>query len=199
MAKGDQMKEKILRAALKLFRKKGYLGTSMLDIAAEVGLTKGGIYHYIAKKEDLLRELHDEMVDAVFERHARMVDPERDPGRKLENWIRSHASIMHDYLAQITVFFTEMEHLDKANLKRTIQRRDAFHKALTDIIAEGIRAGQFKESIDPNVAALLILGTLNWYYQWYRPDGEFSIDELAEMTIQVICHGLYKESAKHPE
>ena len=199
MATGKDMKEKILRAALKLFRKKGYLGTSMTDIAVEVGLTKGGIYHYIAKKEDLLRELHDEMISAVVSRMNRMVEPEPDPGTKLENWIRSHASIMHDYLDEIRVFFTEMEHLDKANFRRMIQRRDAVHRTLSDIVAEGIQSGEFRKGIDPDIAAYLILGTLNWYYQWYRPNGDFSIEEIANMTIQIICHGIRTENTTNTE
>ncbi|MHB1011463.1 MAG: TetR/AcrR family transcriptional regulator, partial [Desulfobacteria bacterium] len=40
------MKEEILGAAIRLFTRKGYVNTSMDDIAEAVGLTKGGLYHY---------------------------------------------------------------------------------------------------------------------------------------------------------
>ncbi len=194
-AKSERTREQILSAALKLFRRKGYPGTSMTDIADAVGLTKGGLYHHVDKKGDLLRELHDEMVTAMFDRVRRNVDPEPDSKTQLEKYIRMHASIMHDYLDQIAVFFTEMEHLDKKTLKRIIPRRDEFHRRLTGIIQTGIERGEFREELDPNITALLILGTLNWFYQWYRPKGKFSLDEIADVAIGLICHGVYKEAS----
>jgi len=189
-AKGDLVRDRILSAALRLFRKKGYLGTSMTEIADAVHLTKGGIYHYIGKKEDLLRELHDAMIDAVDDRYQDSVEPEPDPGKKLVNWITIHASIMHDYLDQIAVFFTEIEHLDKKTLKRMIERRDEVHRRLADIIRMGVDLGNFRKGMDPDIAAFLILGTLNWFYQWYRPSGKRSLEEITNMTIHMVCHGV---------
>jgi AcrR family transcriptional regulator len=191
--KSEHTRQQILEAALKLFRRKGYPGTSMTDIADAVGLTKGGLYHHVDKKGDLLRELHDEMVTAMFDRVKRNVDPEPDSKKQLATWIRMHASIMHDYLDQIAVFFTEMEHLDKKTLKRIIPRRDEFLRRLAEILRTGAERGDFREDLDPDITALLILGTLNWFYMWYRPKGRLSVDEIADVAIALVCHGVYKE------
>jgi AcrR family transcriptional regulator len=192
-AKSDHTRQQILEVALKLFRRKGYPGTSMTDIADAVGLTKGGLYHHVDKKGDLLREIHDEMVTAMLDRVKRNVEPEPDAKRQLATWIRMHASIMHDYLDQIAVFFTEMEHLDKKTLKRIIPRRDEFQRRLVGILRAGAENGDFREDLDPNITALLILGTLNWFYMWYRPKGRLSVDEIADVAIALVCHGVYKE------
>jgi AcrR family transcriptional regulator len=186
------MREEILKASLALFKKKGYLGTSMTDIADAVGLTKGGIYHHVEKKGDLLRELHDEMIAAVFDRMKQAVEPEPDPVGKLANWVRVHISIMHDYLDHIAVFFTEVERLDSKTLKRMVYRRDKALKILADIIREGIDAGAFQEGIDPHVASLLVMGTVNWFYQWYNPKGRIPLEEITDMTVRIVCHGVCK-------
>jgi AcrR family transcriptional regulator len=165
----------------------------MTDIADAVGLTKGGLYHHIEKKGGLLQELHDEMVTAMFDRLKRNVDPEPDSKRQLEKYIRMHVSIMYDYLDQIAVFFTEMEHLDKKTRKRIIQRRDEFHRRLTEILRSGIEKGEFREDLDPNVTGQLILGTLNWFYEWYTPKGKRSVEEIADQAVGLICHGVYKK------
>ena len=39
-----------------------------------------------------------------------------------------------------------------------------------DVIADGVRAGEFAVA-DAKVAALAILGMCNWTYEWYRPRG----------------------------
>ena len=44
------MKNKIIVAALRLFLLRGYKYVSLIDVAQEVGITKGGIYHYFENK-----------------------------------------------------------------------------------------------------------------------------------------------------
>lgn len=192
-------REQITAAALKLFCKKGFLGTSMTEIADAVGLTKGGIYHHVESKEDLLRELHDEMIRAVFDGIHSAVDPAPDPKSKLVGWIRMHALVMHDYLEQISVFFRDYKHLRPASLKRLIKKRDEVTKVLADIIRNGIACGQFREGLDPEIGALLIVGMMNWFYQWYRPHGRLSLEEITEMAENLICHGLLKDGVSQKE
>lgn len=190
-------REEIRAAALKLFWKKGFLGTSMTDIANAVGLTKGGIYHHVESKEDLLRELHDEMIRAVFDGIHSGVEPASDPKSKLVSWIRMHARVMHEYREQISVFFRDYKHLQPASLKRLIRRRDEVQRTLAQIVRDGIDCGQFRESLDPDIASLLILGMLNWFYQWYRPDGKLSLEAIARMAEEMICEGVLKVKT-HP-
>lgn len=164
----------------------------MADIADAVGLTKGGIYHHVESKEDLLRELHDQMIRAVFEGIRSAVDPAPDPKSKLVNWIHMHGRVMHDYLEQISVFFRDYKHLQPTSLKRMIRQRDEVHRALSQIIGDGIASGQFREGLDPDITSLLILGMMNWFYQWYRPDGKLSLGEITRMAEELICQGVLK-------
>mgnify|MGYP002232032704 FL=1 len=53
MAEGT--KERILRTALELFAQNGYLGTSMNDIAGQLGITKAALYKHYASKQGNLR------------------------------------------------------------------------------------------------------------------------------------------------
>lgn len=61
----------IALAAVKLFEQKGYRATSVQDIADEVGLQKGSLYHYIQSKEDLLLQIAHQ---AITEFNARLED-----------------------------------------------------------------------------------------------------------------------------
>ena len=77
-----------------------------------------------------------------------------------------------------------------------IHRRDEVHRLLADIIREGIDAKEFRDGIDPDIAAMLVLGALNWFYQGYRPKGRLSIKEITDMTIEIVCHGVCREAPR---
>ncbi len=189
------MRMNILEASVKLFHTYGYMKTSIDDISQAVGLTKGGVYHYIDKKEDLLAEIHDYMSDSYIERLNKYVNSEPDPHRKLINYIKTHAEVMKDFQDYIKVFFTEAENLSKKSFKRIMKKRDIGRAVLHNIILSGIRTKQFRDDIDPSIVTFLILGMINWFYQWYRPDGPRSIEEIIENINTVVLRGISKTNA----
>ena len=193
------MKEKILGAALQLFEQKGYTNTSMDDVADAVGLTKGGLYHHIEKKEDLLRQIHDQLLDAYMIRVPSAIDGIDDPIEKLAAWSRAHTMMVIDYVHHIKVFFTEIDQLSEETLKRMVERRDKVQRILEEILASGIAAGKIRPDIDPNISSFLILGMINWIYIWYRPRGPASIEEIIENILLLVCQGLSPADRPRPE
>src|SRR5436190_19845692 len=58
-------RKRILDVARRLFREEGYRGTSLDEVAAELGVTRAAIYHWVPGKEALLCEIHDEAMDLL--------------------------------------------------------------------------------------------------------------------------------------
>ncbi|WP_457606724.1 TetR/AcrR family transcriptional regulator [Nitratifractor sp.] len=82
---GDQKvstRERILKAALKLFSEKGYKGTTMRDIAAEVGIRQGGIYNHFKNKEAILETLISDMMDSALLRLFKRQEEDPDAYKK---------------------------------------------------------------------------------------------------------------------
>jgi AcrR family transcriptional regulator len=163
----------------------------MNDVAAEVGLTKGGIYHHISKKEDLLTAIHEEMANALLEKLA-TIDKEKEPYEQLAMWIEIHAKIMKNYQRHIKIFFTELDNLSKTSFKRIVLKRDRVKTILHSIIKDGINKKQFDKNLDSNIVSLLIIGMLNWFYQWYQPNGKLSIEEIIENVKKLVFLGILK-------
>lgn len=61
-------KERILEEALKLFSQSGYMGTSMNDIAAELGVTKAALYKHYKSKQEILESIVERMNQMDAER-----------------------------------------------------------------------------------------------------------------------------------
>lgn len=188
-------KRDILNAAVCLFSHKGYLKTSMLDIADRIGLTKGGIYHHIDKKEDLLVMIHNEMADAFVDNFRKVVESELDLQEKLVAGIKIHVQIMRDYKDHIKVFFTEMDNIDDSeSFQQLVSKRDKAFRMIKDNIVSGIKEGIFRSDLDPIILTLLLFGSINWFYQWYRPDGELTAEEIAEIIKKLVFHGILKKN-----
>jgi AcrR family transcriptional regulator len=62
--KGERTKERIVAAALALFRRDGYEATTMRAVAEEAGVSLGNAYYYFASKELLLRAFYHEVHEA---------------------------------------------------------------------------------------------------------------------------------------
>jgi TetR/AcrR family transcriptional regulator, cholesterol catabolism regulator len=193
--KKDKMDE-ILKAALSLFNAKGYLKTSMTDIADALNLTKGGLYHYVVKKEDLLELAHERMTDAYIKGFGQSVKASDDPQKKLSSWLKEHVMLMHEYQPHIKIFFTELDNLKNSpHFDSIVSKRDDIFNSLYGIILEGQQKKIFRDDIHPKILAFLIVGMLNWFYQWYRPDGPRAIEKIIEDVMHLVFDGVL---IKHP-
>lgn len=82
MRKGDETKREILRAAEQLFCQKGYEATSMQEIVRAAGISKGGIYHHFASKEEMMTLLsHQHAEDAAARAEGQLADAPDDLAR----------------------------------------------------------------------------------------------------------------------
>ncbi len=187
------MREEILGAAVRLFTRRGYNNTSMDEIAEAVGLTKGGLYHYVEKKEDLLTDIHDEFLNAFFARVSAAIDGPASPLDKLESWVRAHATIMRDYQSHIKVFFTEVDHLSEKTFTDMLKKRGTAQRMLKDIVAAGIDNGEIRGDLNPQIVCFLLLGMINWLYIWYRPKGDLSMEEIIQNMLKIVAGGVANE------
>ena len=99
MAEGT--KERILRIALELFAQNGYLGTSMNDIAGQLGFTKAALYKHYASKQEILDKIVEQMNRMDHERAEAYEMPETEPDGFAEAYLHTPIQKIHTYsLAQ---------------------------------------------------------------------------------------------------
>ena len=91
--------------------------------------------------------------------------------------------------ANIAVYFREEKSLSEAGLGEINAMRKAFDRVLSDLLDEGVGAGEFHIA-DVRVAALAIGGMVSWAYTWYQPGGRLSIDDvgaqMARFAVEMV-------------
>jgi len=178
----------ILASAAAAFREHGYHGTSMEEIADRLLMTKGSLYYYFRDKEGILFAVHDEALDRLLAELARVRRRGGCPCSRLGQLVSAHIRIMVEGFHG-TALALEFAALGPGRLRRVVAKRDRYERAIRGLLSEGGRKGCFRR-MDPKLAAMALLGSVNWIARWYRPGGEVGAEELSARFLDVFLGGL---------
>jgi len=186
----------IIRAAAKVFKAKGYHAATIQDIADEVGLLKGSLYHYVASKDELLYLVVKDPIRRVYRRLEKIADGKGSAREKITRAIAVHLEAFDAHYPHLFVYVREMENLH-ARLKDKIAESPKHYERLWHrILREGMKAGELRDDLDPKAVTFGILGALNWMYKWYEQNGRLSIREVAAVFARTFLDGLSMAAAR---
>ena len=180
-------REELTRIAARLFAAQGYQGTSLADLAAELGVRKPSLYHHIASKEDLLWEVAWEGANAF---HAALdgVPAEAPAAERIRLALRAHLAVVAGQLDIATVFVREWRYLEGERHERFVAERRRYEARVRDLFRAGVEESQLRTDLDAGTAALLFLSAANWAYTWLRPGSD--TDQLADRLYGTLLEGM---------
>jgi AcrR family transcriptional regulator len=168
----------ILKSAAAAFRRRGYHGASVDEIASALEMTKGNLYYYFRNKEEILFACHDYSLDILLALLADVEHADLPPDAKLQRLVLAFIHIILDEL-QATALTLDLQALSPALLRRIIAKRDRFDRGIRDIIQQGIDTGLFTPG-DPKMIAFAIMGAVNWISKWFDPAGPMTSDQIGQ-------------------
>lgn len=180
-------REQIITAGLACFARSGYHATTMADVAAQAGVSKGTPYLYFAGKEALFLALHEQWDcragDRVNAGIAALTDAEhRSPRRVLHAVAAAIAAhVAADPKTCRVLMEARAMAAHEPAIAVAVAAADArTHDQLERLIAAGITAGEWPGGTDPALAArLFTAGLYGLMAQWHLEPGSFSWDAAA--------------------
>jgi AcrR family transcriptional regulator len=185
-------KTDVLEAAVTLFSRKGYHGTTVRDIAVQSGMLSGSLYAHISSKEDLLFELVMNAASEFMGAVEPIVNGSESAATKLRRAMSAHLTVVAGSLEAATVFMHEWKALSPERLEAVAAKRSEYEQLFARILHEGVMSGQFRP-VDEKFARLLILSAVNWLYEWYNPAGPLGPDAVADKFADLLLAGLCSE------
>ena len=182
--KRDLQRKTVLDAAAKVFSEKGFGGTSLGDVAKDLGISRPALYYYFSSKEKILSSLVDEISVKIRKLIEEIVNADMDPVTKLHNMIYVQLIfIMRNKTAYLVIIKTQDEFVSDTKVLH-IQAKRAVLDGFRNVIQEGIQKGCFRK-VDVSVAALGIIGMISWCAWWFTEDGRLKETEVAEQITQM--------------
>ena len=167
---GDSRRDELLEAAARRFATRGYEGTSIRDIAKDVGMLPGSIYYHFKSKEDLLIAVHEKGVQQVMEAVRREVEQAGDdPWDRLTAAAEAHLESLlgeNAFSPVVTPQFTKS--FDEPLRSTLISQRDEYENYFVSLM----KKLPLPTGVSRRLFRLALLGSLNWTLTWYRPGGK---------------------------
>lgn len=190
------VEQEIFDRATHLFAERGFAGTNFQDIADAVGLTRPALYHYVKSKDDLLARLLEQFtedtaagIDAISSR-AGLDSPQR-----LREIVELLARRQGEYATRFRLIIRSEGDLPEPLALRYADNRRAVLRSLATAVDRGIAEGSFR-AVDARVAALGILGTVNWVSWWFNADGGDDLEAICRQLADTAVAGLLDPSGK---
>ena len=185
-------KEQVIRRAAELFREKGYVASSMRDLAQKMGIEAASLYSHIRSKEEILQSLCFDMA-AEFRKSLEEVEKQNlTASEKLRKGIIGHVQVMAKDLTASAVFMNEHRHLSQPYLRDFLLLRINYINRFKGIIEAGMASGEFKNIIDKKLAVMTLFSSLNWMPQWYDPVDTIDPAELGLQLADMLVNDLKK-------
>jgi AcrR family transcriptional regulator len=195
--KSDLTRQRILDAAARVFRDKGYAGARLTDIAEAAGMQAGSLYYHFASREELVEEVLRAGVQQAYDYMRGAVEglpPDASGIERLRAAVTAHLLAvveLGDYTsANIRIFGQIPEEIRKRHLRD--QRK--FGAYLGKLLEAARDAGEIRSDLDLSVVRMLVFGALNWTVEWYEPGGRVSAEEVADQFLTMVLEGLSRDA-----
>lgn len=199
MVKDQQLikkrREQMIKAAVILFKEKGFHRTTTREIAKESGFSIGTLYEYIGSKEDILYLVCDAIYDEVSEKLKKRLKQDVEGIDSLKAAIGALFKVIDDLQDEVLVMYQESKSLPKEALAYVLQKEIDMTAMIEHVIQDCVNLGHLNLSDqEVKLAAHNILVQAHmWTFRRWAVQKSYSLEEYIELQTQLILEGLLKE------
>ena len=179
----------ISEVAATLFAEKGFVGTSMRDIAKALNVSVASVYYYFKNKESILFNIIEAIGNKLLIVLRKAKSESDSPLEQMRMMLFCHVCLTKENRYRVKVYVEEQHNLSP-RLRKIIYKQ---HREIYDCYVDQLRELQKSKVISREplfITAFAIFGMLNWCYRWFREDGDLSIEDVAERLTGFLLHGI---------
>jgi TetR/AcrR family transcriptional regulator, transcriptional repressor for nem operon len=189
MSKAERTKAFIVEKVAPIFNQKGYAGTSLNDMTEATGLTKGSIYGNFANKDEVALAVFDYNLNQVSSAIKSQINQRSSAKDKLLVYAECYERLLLPPFTPggcpILNTAVESDDTHPELRKKAISAILSWRAMLTHIITEGIKAGEFRETVNPSEVAITMIAMI---------EGGIMITKLMDdvNSLQIVMSSLKK-------
>ncbi|MGI8544283.1 MAG: TetR/AcrR family transcriptional regulator [Aridibacter sp.] len=183
--------EAILRAAIKVFARKGYFNSKVADIAGQAKIADGTVYLYFKSKEDILHSIFDRMMSEFISEGKREIAEIEQADKKIKRIAELHLEKLGADRDLAVVFQVQL----RGSIKFMREFSAAGFAEYLDIIKSAFEEGQnqkiFRKDINATVCSKILFGALDeMVTNWILSKKKYELAPLADEVVKVFFGGV---------
>jgi TetR/AcrR family transcriptional regulator, fatty acid metabolism regulator protein len=183
-------RDAILRAAIDVFAERGYFNAQVADVARAAGVAAGTVYLYFKSKDDLLVSIFERSMRDGLALGRTAVAGLDDPRERLRRLARGHLARLGADRNLAIVFQVELRQSTKFMARFSSSLLRDYLGLIREAIADGQRAGIFRDDIKPTAAAKILFGALDeMATNWILSGRRYSLEADAEPVVDLFLNG----------
>ena len=166
----EDRRSQILAAATRRFAKVGFLGTTVRQIADDVNILSGSLYHHFTNKDEMLNEIVSDTVTRMRDAACVMAAWPGSAEQRLASLIHVNLVDLKDNLEVHAILYRERAFFrNRAEFDYVVQAKKTAYHAWEKILHDGIREGVFRSDLDTFLTISTTVRMLNAAADWGSP------------------------------
>ena len=187
----SERRAELLALAATMFAERGFVPTTVRDIADAAGILSGSLYHHFDSKESMVDEILRGFLDELFGRYREILAAGQGPRETLEAVVVASFESIDKRHAEVAIFQNESAYLSQfERFDYLADRNVEFRKMWIGLLEDGVRAGVFRADLDPELLYRFIRDTVWVAVRWYRPGGGLGAADVAQQYLHILLDGI---------
>jgi AcrR family transcriptional regulator len=184
-------RSEILAVAARLFAERGVVATTVRDIAKEVGILSGSLYHHFDSKETIVDEIIAPIIGDLVRRDEEVVQTSASTLDALEALIRTVVLSVLDKPIEWQIVQNDHAYLGQLERFSYIRDTDArVTRIWTDLLVQGANEDVIRSDVPPNIMYRFLRDSVAMLTRWYRSDGAYSKDDIVDYWVKLSFEGM---------
>jgi TetR/AcrR family transcriptional regulator, cholesterol catabolism regulator len=187
-------RERILLEAARLFRHRGYVATTLREVADASGIKAGSIYYHFESKDQILGEVLDKGIQVVADAVRERVDAlpaDATARQRVAAAVEGHLwGLLHhgDFASANIRIYGQIPTAAK-NRHRMVRR--AYADYWDALLADALSRRELRADSSTAVIRLFVIGALNWTVEWYNPQ-KGSFQDFVRQVTDIVFDGTFR-------
>lgn len=185
----ERRRREVTEEAARVFARRGYDQTSMQQLASDLGIAVGNLYHYFGGKEQLLVAICDDLMKPLLAKARAEADDGRSSAAALRALVDLWVSHVIEHRDHMLVFQQERHVIESGDQWRGVRAdRKAFERIVEELLVR-LRHDGLARYDDDRLALSALLGMVNHTAQWHRPSGRLTASAIAAGYVDLLSDG----------
>lgn len=184
-------REAILRAAIKVFARKGYFNSKVSDIAGEAGIADGTVYLYFKSKDEVLHSVFDRAMAEFISEGKSELATLSTPEEKLRRIAELHLARLSADRDLAIVFQVELRGSTKFMQEFSAAGFAEYLDIIRETIEDGQKSGVFRTDVKPVICAKILYGSLDeMVTNWILSSRSYELVPMADEVMKIFFGGV---------